>query len=196
MNKTNRASITPAAAAAFGKGDIDNFLVAATPGGIEAQEAAGQITLCASATLPLIMRPASVQKTLEGWGFKFGAEVDGIFITATFPPGWKKQATDHSMWSDLLDDKGRKRGSIFYKAAFYDRSAHMRLNSRYSLNFYLDGSAKGHYRMAAFDCDTEIHSFGEYDSNDFKGDDERRKTAETWLTERFPEWQSETAYWD
>ena len=34
------------------------------------------------------------------------------------------------MWSDLLDDKGVKRGSIFYKAAFYDRSAFLRLKEK------------------------------------------------------------------
>jgi len=33
------------------------------------------------------------------------------------------------MWSYLLDEHGRRRVAIFYKAAFYDRSAFMRLNS-------------------------------------------------------------------
>ena len=38
------------------------------------------------------------------------------------------------MWSDLVDDKGRKRTSIFYKAAFYDRSAHIGVNRRYGIS--------------------------------------------------------------
>ena len=41
------------------------------------------------------------------------------------PAGWKKQATDHSMWSKLLDESGAVVASIFYKAAFYDRIAEM-----------------------------------------------------------------------
>ena len=35
------------------------------------------------------------------------------------------------MWSDLLDAHGRKRAAIFYKAAFYDRSATISLCCRY-----------------------------------------------------------------
>jgi hypothetical protein len=37
--------------------------------------------------------------------------------------------SDHAMWSYLVDELGRERVSIFYKAAFYDRSAHMSLTS-------------------------------------------------------------------
>ena len=43
------------------------------------------------------------------------------------PNGWKKQATDHSMWSELIDDKGKVRATIFYKAAFYDQRAFLNL---------------------------------------------------------------------
>lgn len=35
------------------------------------------------------------------------------------------------MWSYLVDELGRRRGAIFYKAAFYDRDAFMRLESHY-----------------------------------------------------------------
>lgn len=112
----------PAALAALAKGDLDNFAVAATPGGIEAQEAAGQAMLCASAQLPKELHGCT-RESLEALGFKFGNDVDELFVTCTLPPGWKKQATDHSMHSDLLDDQGRKRAGIFYKAAFYDRRA-------------------------------------------------------------------------
>jgi hypothetical protein len=45
----------------------------------------------------------------------------------SLPPGWKVVPTDHSMWSDLVDAKGEKRASIFYKAAFYDRDAFIRI---------------------------------------------------------------------
>ena len=184
----------PAALAAFARGDMDNFLTAATPGGIEAQEAAGQATLCASATLPKEMRGKCTRELLEKWGFKFGSDADDIFISATLPPGWKKQATDHSMWSRLIDEKGRKRASIFYKAAFYDRSASMSLDSRYGLNAYLDGSDKDHYRIAAFDGKTEIRDFGEYRRQDYS--DVLRKEAEAWMLEQFPQWMDPTAYWD
>ena len=50
---------------------------------------------------------------------------DPLFVDAQLPDGWRVEATDHSMWSNLLDDQGMVRGSIFYKAAFYDRDAFM-----------------------------------------------------------------------
>ena len=42
----------------------------------------------------------------------------------------KKVASDHSMWSKLEDENGVEIASIFYKAAFYDMSAFMRLVSQ------------------------------------------------------------------
>jgi hypothetical protein len=53
------------------------------------------------------------------------------------PEGWHIKATDHSMWSNLVDDKGRNRASIFYKAAFYDREAFLSFNRRFSMSYII-----------------------------------------------------------
>lgn len=187
-------SRNPAALGALARGDLENFLTAATPGGIEAQEAAGQATFVASATLPKDLGRNCTRELLESWGFKFGQDADDIFVSVTLPPGWKKQASDHAMWSYLLDEKGRKRASIFYKAAFYDRRAGMHLDTRYHLDPYIDGSDKDHYRIAAFDGKTEIKDFGEYARADYS--DTLRKEAEAWMAETYPQWMDPTAYWD
>lgn len=94
------------------------------PGAILAQESRGQKELVNSAQLPTQCSAADRAK-LEAAGVVFGEPTKGdpLFCAATLPAGWKKVATDHSMWSDLVDETGKKRGSIFYKAAFYDRSA-------------------------------------------------------------------------
>lgn len=186
-------TLNPAAIIALAKGDKDNFMTAATPGGIEAQEAAGQAMLCAAAQLPKEMHGCT-REQLEALGFKFGADVDDIFITCKLPPGWKKQATDHSMYSDLLDEKGRKRASIFYKAAFYDRRADLTLSRRYSVNGYEKGSSNDSFRVAAKDCDTVIHEFGE--TADYNTRQTLKQQGWAWLAERFPEWESPHAYWD
>jgi len=116
-----------AAIVALAKGDVENALIAATPGGIEAQEARGQQEFAANSTLPRKGDSwnASCREQLEEMGIVFGENVDALFVEVQLPEGWKKIPTDHSMWTDLVDEKGRKRAAIFYKAAFYDMSAHI-----------------------------------------------------------------------
>lgn len=122
---------TPAALVAALKGDFDNALVAMTPGGIEAQEAHGQHEFVYSDTMPIKCGNAS-REQLEALGFSFGEQIDELFVQASLPEGWSKRPTDHSLWTDLLDDNGRIRGKIGYKAAFYDRWTIWDLSCRYS----------------------------------------------------------------
>lgn len=116
-------------------------------GHIEAMEAQGQRELVGSEVLPVEYngnlpagrpRPdgglrATKQaineygrELLTKLGFKVGSVVenDGLFQHVEFPEGWTRKATEHSMWSSVLDASGAVRMSIFYKAAYYDRSAH------------------------------------------------------------------------
>lgn len=198
-------NLTPAAIAALARGDLDNFFAAATPGGIEAQEAAGQATLCLSSILP----KECPRDELEKMGVKFGADHDELFINVTLPAGWTKHATEHSMYSDLIDDKGRKRGSIFYKAAFYDRRADMTLSRRYGVEAYLPCDADGnpieygkhtHHRTVAKDGDMYLQYFGvrpkDYSPEGYELGKQHEEAARAWLTERYPDWNDVTAYWD
>ncbi len=88
---------------------------------IPEQEARGQREFVNSTTLP--KKPSHLCKQIEEMGIVFGEGVDDLFIQVTLPEGWKKEPTDHSMWSRLVDNEGRERAKIFYKAAFYDRDA-------------------------------------------------------------------------
>ena len=113
-----------AARKALSEGDIENFIVAMTPGGIVAQEKRGQAQFVASDSLPKeiegITRPELVEI-----GFVFGEDIDELFVECRLPEGWSKRPTDHDMWSELLDGEGVQRAMIFYKAAFYDRRAQL-----------------------------------------------------------------------
>jgi hypothetical protein len=71
---------------------------------------------------------------LQALGFTIGDAINELFMKVTMPTGWTIQATDHSMWSNLVDDKGRKRASMFYKGAFYDRDAFLTFNRRFSIS--------------------------------------------------------------
>lgn len=101
-------------------------MLMALPGGIEASERRGQEELVANDEfLPFDKQGGAA--AFEALGFSFGAlkEGDSLFQHATLPVGWTRKATDHAMWSDIVDERGLRRVGIFYKAAFYDRAAHM-----------------------------------------------------------------------
>jgi hypothetical protein len=103
-------------------------LVTALPGGIAKQEACGQRELVNSEQLPRDGLLGTNRASWEALGLKIDKTGhDPLFCRVELPAGWKKVATDHAMWSHLVDDHGRVRGKIFYKAAFYDRSAFLSL---------------------------------------------------------------------
>lgn len=91
---------------------------------IQASEARGQAELVASTKLP---RSQNGDQVFLDLGFTFGEPVPGddLFREATLPEGWERQASDHDMWSYIVDERGIRRVAIFYKAAFYDREAFM-----------------------------------------------------------------------
>lgn len=72
------------------------------------------------------------KEVYEARGIKILGEADDLFFTAELPSGWKIQPTDHAMWSDIVDHLGRKRFSIFYKGAFYDRKADAGIKARFN----------------------------------------------------------------
>jgi hypothetical protein len=91
---------------------------------VEAQEARGQRELVASDQIPVLLRNCT-EADLTALGFVLGErnDDDPLFRDATLPAGWSKQPTSHSMWSEIVDDRGVVRFNVFYKAAFYDRKA-------------------------------------------------------------------------
>jgi hypothetical protein len=146
-NITNTAEIGPTAGTLM-------------PGGIEASERQGQQQLVESDTLPaeMIGRERALYEKL---GFTFAGPVpgDNLFVFATLPPGWKKERSGHAMWSHIVDEHGKNRVAIFYKAAFYDRRADANLVSRYQFE-----SSNGSDRWHIHDHKTETTIFqGSYD---------------------------------
>lgn len=110
---------------------IDPLLLLADamgPGGTEGvilrMEADGQREIVNSEVIPTEINSGS-DEDLIALGFTLGDQVTGdrLFRRAELPAGWKREGSDHAMWSYIVDGLGRRRVSIFYKAAFYDRRA-------------------------------------------------------------------------
>lgn len=190
MNR--KQGITPAmlAAEASGLG-----LLAGTPGAIEASEKLGQIQLVRSSDMPLDLREG--REVYEKLGFTFGEPIDTVFQKATLPAGWTRAATDHDMHSDILDERGRKRVAVFYKAAFYDRHAHAYLIQRFTVGNRYDPAQRYAYAGAAITDGGEPTKFLPHaDDKDWKSQDALVQKLLVELTTERPNWQDPTAYWD
>lgn len=203
MNTTREQTrVSPAALVALLGGDMENFVAAMTPGGIEAQEKRGQMEQVEKLTLPIDLM--GQQKSFEKAGFVFGNKIDHLFQEAAFPKGWSKKPTEHDMWTDILDEHGHKRGAIFYKAAFYDRCAHASLSRRFGVAVDYDSE-----RLDCYVHDERgvivkrTPGFGKPDWSKHeealavcaKRDAECDKLR-AWLDEIYPEWQDVNAYWN
>jgi len=179
------------------------------------QEAQGQRELVNSSTIPTDLGDRfsssypSNQSILESFGFKFYGEVpgDSIFQYVDLPEGWIRKASDHSMWSHIDDTKGRARCNIFYKAAFYDRSAHLHINRRYTHQWDYDHfKSTGEITHIVYDGSIPIYTTlslpcnidSLYDDEQSQGKvmDKAQELAIEWLTTNYPNWQSVDAYWD
>lgn len=101
------------------------WLFGGDPSAIEDQEERGQKEFCACSCLPTRILDG-VRNYLQKDGVQFGEfSADQLFQKVILPDGWRIEPTEHSMWSVLLDANNYIRAEMFYKAAFYDRSAHM-----------------------------------------------------------------------
>ncbi len=174
----------------------------ADAGGRTRQENVGQASFVGSDTLPSAIS-ADDKKILESCGVVFHGQVKGdeLFQYVTLPKDWKKVPTDHGLWSKLEDEKGRVRGSIFYKAAHYDRKADMNLCSRYGIE--RDYDRKKYENIVVCNCTDlgkVIHSTvakpfkEENESYDLM--DAAWKEAALWLDQNYPDWRNSGAYWD
>lgn len=187
-------------------GDPRNAVVASTPGGIEAQEARGQRDFVASTTLPKECLYCT-REQLEEMGIIFGDDADDLFVNVQLPEGWKKVATAPARGSYLVDEQGRKRASIFYKAALYDRRAHISLARRFSFRDQPVGGYDSDYDKktcervcVVTDCDMAIWTSEKMAPSAeiewFNLSQHVVSLGVVYLDEHYPDWKDPLAYWD
>jgi hypothetical protein len=191
-----------------------NLLVASEPGGIERQERMGTAALARSSSEVPAQLPKNMgsngRAILEACGMVFGKDIDDLFIQATLPEGWSIKASDHRLYSHILDTAGRERAEIFYKDSSYDRSADLRVRCRYTIGSSTAVNADGqavkygtdehtHYQIAILDAKqvSEVIDLTPVEGTATRGLHEAAcDRARAVLAERFPNWQDPAAYWD
>lgn len=134
---------------------------------------------------------------------------DDLFWNVKLPEGWEIKATDHSMWNNLFDNKGRLRADFFYKAAFYDRDAFTNFNTRFQISADHTAPADSDYEIwkaSSFQgtvrdqekiiFSTEcIPSTGDY-LVDGKIKDSLLRQLEEYMNEHYPDYEDINSYWD
>lgn len=172
-----------------------------TPGdAIVASEKEGQRQFVNSETLPTEMGPDD-RAALEAAGVKFGEVVEGdpLFQYVELPEGWRRSGTGHDMWSDLLDNKGRKRAAIFYKAAFYDRRASLNTVRRFGVQPDYGRMKVNVVVVQVTDGDTVVYTTDPVPSTEanlYEVRDLAMALARQWLDEHYPDWGNAPAYWN
>jgi len=177
---------------------------------IEAQEARGQRDACNSDQLPTKGLLGADRPVWEAMGIKILDDqpcTDSLFTFVELPKGWKKQPTDHSMWNNLVDDKGRVRGSFFYKAAFYDRDANIHPVRRFSIERnYERKDTDDLIEMQVRDSKKAVFSVEapmpkkdgkrDYQASEQVEKELRGQCAQWLIDNGFPDYNNVSAYWD
>ena len=145
----------------------------------------------------------------EKMGIKIIGEYDDLFWNVVLPEGWDIKATDHTMWNELLDDKGRKRATFFYKAAFYDRDAFTNFETRYKIATTHSANDNEDYEVWRMSDHIGLVKDGEEviyktacvpATGDYSKDDKIKnklyEELEDYMKENYPDYENIQAYWD
>lgn len=138
---------------------------------------------------------------------------DDIFNNVQLPKNWSKKASlESSYWSYLYDEKNRQRASIFYKAAFYDRAAHINFIPRFLTYLAsIDETSEEYYPVYCkvidnsstkiiWVSDIYVQEYPKENREEFnlwsKAEDFLIETGKIWLNEHYPEWKNPMKYWE
>lgn len=163
--------------------------------GLETVQRNEQCRALSSNMLPRDMQPS--MDVYEALGFTFEDVGDDVLYQVSLPEGWTLKS-DGGYWTDLLDEKGRKRGSYFYKGAFWDRNGHMFLVTRYYITYeHIEkNNWQSPIKLYAMDRGGAI-LFDAGQCDDFYTPEykELERKAELFLDTNYPEWKDVSKYW-
>jgi hypothetical protein len=179
----------------------------------ESQEAKGAIEFASSEDkLPRRVHTPSFSgvegKTLyEELGIAVIKEADDpLFYTIKLPAEWTIMPTEHSMWTEVWDDKNRCRVNVFFKASLHDRKAYALFRCRYEGRRFWPPSENElpYYYIEDNATKTIIYStenivYPEHEGQEMPKYDKQRyqeMICEEWMAQHYPKWKEFSEYWD
>lgn len=150
------------------------------------------------------------KKQYEKMGIKVIEEYNNLLYSVELPEGWKTTVGTSGYWTDVFDEKGRKRMSFFEKLCFWDSDAFTNFNHRYSFIVLpfdeWEGNASYEERMfkpwTLYITDggekkEKLHEITPTTKKEyFAIGDVIKEIATKWLNEHYPDWENIEAYWD
>ena len=136
-------------------------------------------------------------------------EIDDYLCEVQLPDGWKIERVD-SLWSDIFDNKGRKRISYFYKGAIWDMDAFSNFLCRYSISIlpfdnYLSDATYEERKFKPWsvyltDCGEIVKKLHEItpttDKEYYEVDNKLNFIGLDYLNKHYPDHDDINAYWD
>lgn len=169
---------------------------------IMAAEEGGQQGFVGSDLLPVDSRPplGELAAALDGFEVLGPCRDDPLFVHVRLPKGWQRKAAEHAMWNDLVDEAGRRRAMIFFKASFYDRSAFMAWSTRFTIERRKAGrTGEGFNALVVLEVIDAVTGEalwgGQADAGSDSAERRMRQEAEAWLDRKRPGWREPAAYW-
>jgi hypothetical protein len=121
----------------------------------------------------------------------------------TLPAGWKKVAGNRSVYSHIIDNKGRMRVEIIsYQAGSNEQKVFMYLCRRYGRSFDHDHFCNTNQGVTHItDGNQVMYTTQPVAADTHPGNPdmvmkETDAAASTWLNKHYPRWHNPGAYWD
>lgn len=145
--------------------------------------------------VPVKMLPG--KQAFMDLGFTFQVIPNSELCLATLPVGWKSVA-DTDLWVNLIDEKGRKRGSYIHGGSNVNNF--MDLISRFYISVDFDPDDSTTSTRYVFVRDRAngrvLFSAGSYIGKDAFKSNLFSLRAENFLNEHYSDWADSTKYWD
>lgn len=146
----------------------------------------------------------------EMLGFKIVDDYNSELYLVVPPKGWTIEPTDHALWNEVKDDKGRVRMNYFYKNSYGDTEAFVNFYIRYNFkvdpcdnyesNISFEDRQLGEWTVWITDAGEKIEKLMTYTPKSLEDsyllDNFLNPIGVNWLNSHYPNWEDFHAYWD
>lgn len=135
------------------------------------------------------------------WGMRVYGAPDADYFAVEMPTDWNIQpVAQDSLWSLVLDARGRERASVYHQANVFDHSAIFYLLRRFNIfSHYLDPTDSTVRIISGRDERRIFREFGRVEPDDpryFQEVPRIERQARAWFDQEYPGWREPFAYWE